>query len=110
MSGPPILPTKNLPLGSSVVLGFTKRYARIGLIAMVSLSAFTFFKGFEKTREIFNSFSHPPLKNPPLYEKYHEYEDKLPQHNLNLPYPEGRDAKFFWVGNHITRAHSILLT
>lgn len=38
---------------------------------------------------------------PPLYEAYHDYERHLPQHNLSLPYPEGRDAKFFWVAGHV---------
>lgn len=40
--------------------------------------------------------------SPPLYEAYHDYERHLPQHNLSLPYPEGRDAKFFWAPNHVT--------
>ena len=39
---------------------------------------------------------------PPLYEAYHDYERRLPQHNLSLPFPEGRDAKFFWAPNHVT--------
>ncbi|KAG2144520.1 hypothetical protein DEU56DRAFT_790022 [Suillus clintonianus] len=39
---------------------------------------------------------------PPLYEEYHDYERHLPQHNLSLPFPEGRDAKFFWAANHVT--------
>lgn len=39
---------------------------------------------------------------PPLYEVYHDYERHLPQHNLSLPFPEGRDAKFFWAANHVT--------
>ncbi|OJA20557.1 hypothetical protein AZE42_09786 [Rhizopogon vesiculosus] len=38
---------------------------------------------------------------PPLYEKYHDYERHLPQHDLSLPFPEGRDAKFFWTPNHV---------
>jgi hypothetical protein len=37
-----------------------------------------------------------------LYEAYHDYERHLPQHNLSLPFPEGRDAKFFWAANHVT--------
>ncbi|KAH7885742.1 hypothetical protein F5I97DRAFT_1145854 [Phlebopus sp. FC_14] len=41
---------------------------------------------------------------PPLYEDYHEFERHLPQHNLSLPFPEGRDAKFFWAANHVTRS------
>ncbi|KIK92982.1 hypothetical protein PAXRUDRAFT_34289 [Paxillus rubicundulus Ve08.2h10] len=39
---------------------------------------------------------------PPLYEAYHDFERHLPQHNLSLPFPEGRDAKFFWPANHVT--------
>lgn len=38
---------------------------------------------------------------PPLYEQYHDYERHLPQHNLSLPFPEGRDAKFLWAANHV---------
>ncbi|KAG0696006.1 hypothetical protein DFH29DRAFT_243008 [Suillus ampliporus] len=38
---------------------------------------------------------------PPLYEEYHDYERHLPQHNLSLPFPEGRDTKFFWAANHV---------
>ena len=102
--GPSILPTKNLsPHCSTGGVGFPKRYARIGVLAVVSLSAFAFFYGFERTEVIIDSF-----RNPPLYEKYHEYEDNLPQHNPDLPYPEGRDAKFFWASNHVTRAYSRL--
>lgn len=46
---------------------------------------------------------------PPLYEAYHDYERHLPQHNLSLPFPEGRDAKFFWVPNHVTGEHCFCL-
>ena len=38
---------------------------------------------------------------PPLYESYHDYERHLPQHDLSLSFPEGRDAKFFWAANHV---------
>lgn len=46
---------------------------------------------------------------PPLYEAYHDYERRLPQHDLSLPFPEGRDAKFFWVPNHVTGEHHFFL-
>jgi hypothetical protein len=99
--GSPILPTKNQsPLCSTGSVGFPKRYTRMGVLAIIALSAFLFFYGFEKTEEIINNMRHPPL-----YERYHEYEDNLPQHNPDLPYPEGRDAKFFWASNHVTRTH-----
>jgi hypothetical protein len=80
-------------------VGFPKRYARIGFLVVVSLSAFAFFYGFEKTETVIDIF-----RNPPLYERYHESEANLPQHNLDLPFPEGRDAKFFWASNHVTNS------
>lgn len=97
-----ILPTKNLsPRRSPGGVGFPKRYVRIAFLAIAFLSVFAFFHGFDKTEKVINSF-----RNPPLYEQYHEYEEQLPQHNLELPYPEGRDAKFFWASNHVTRMWS----
>jgi hypothetical protein len=99
--GSPILPTKNQsPICSTGSVGFPKRYTRMGVLALIAFSAFLFFYGFEKTETIINNMRHPPL-----YERYHEYEDNLPQHNPDLPYPEGRDAKFFWASNHVTRTH-----
>ncbi|TCD63175.1 hypothetical protein EIP91_005872 [Steccherinum ochraceum] len=40
-------------------------------------------------------------KYPPLYEKYHAKELALPQHNPDLPYPEGREGKYLWVSAHL---------
>lgn len=38
---------------------------------------------------------------PPLYRKYRLRELALPQHNLDLPYPEGRDGKYLWMSEHV---------
>ena len=38
---------------------------------------------------------------PPLYGGYRLRELKLPQHNLDLPYPEGRDGKYLWLSEHV---------
>ncbi|THV07951.1 hypothetical protein K435DRAFT_772286 [Dendrothele bispora CBS 962.96] len=38
--------------------------------------------------------------SPPLYEEWHAYERSLPQHDLSLPPPEGRAAKFVFMANH----------
>lgn len=38
---------------------------------------------------------------PPLYSKYHEAELAYPQHNPDLPYPEGREGKYIWMANHV---------
>lgn len=45
---------------------------------------------------------------PPLYPQYREYERQLPQHDLNLAYPEGSSGKYFLIANHCRRkCHSL---
>lgn len=38
---------------------------------------------------------------PPLYPEYRRRELALPQHNLDLPYPEGRNGKYLWISEHV---------
>ena len=38
---------------------------------------------------------------PPLYPEYRLSELALPQHNLDLPYPEGRNGKYIWISEHV---------
>ncbi|KAH9936916.1 hypothetical protein B0H21DRAFT_698938 [Amylocystis lapponica] len=40
-------------------------------------------------------------ERPPLFESYHENEVLLPQHNPDLPFPEGRDGKYLYWPDHI---------
>lgn len=38
---------------------------------------------------------------PPTYEKLKKWEDDLPQHNLDLPFPEGRTGRYVKFSNQI---------
>lgn len=38
---------------------------------------------------------------PPLYEKWYEFEQNLPQQDESLPYPEGANAELFYASNHV---------
>lgn len=38
---------------------------------------------------------------PPLYSEYRLRELALPQHNLDLPYPEGKNGKYLWISEHV---------
>jgi hypothetical protein len=38
---------------------------------------------------------------PPHYDSIHEYERNLPQHDLSLPFPEGKDGRYVWFANQI---------
>lgn len=37
---------------------------------------------------------------PPLFPEFHQAELALPQHNPDLPYPEGRTGKYIWLSGH----------
>jgi hypothetical protein len=46
--------------------------------------------------------SKPPVTNtPPNWDKVYEWEWKLPQHNLDLPYPEGKTGRYVKFSNQI---------
>ncbi|TFK60507.1 hypothetical protein BDN72DRAFT_779325 [Pluteus cervinus] len=40
-------------------------------------------------------------QGPPTYEKIQEFERNLPQHNLDLPYPEGKTGRYVKFSNQI---------
>ncbi|THU88080.1 hypothetical protein K435DRAFT_680488 [Dendrothele bispora CBS 962.96] len=94
----------------------TKKYSRVLLGGLFFFSTLYFFLKIEDTTssysyEVFDpSLTYPRYPNsstqlelkelPPLYEEWHEYERNLPQHDLTLPPPEGRAARFLFMANH----------
>ncbi|KAF9506719.1 hypothetical protein BS47DRAFT_1367182 [Hydnum rufescens UP504] len=51
--------------------------------------------------DVFPIYSNENTSLPPLYPDLQDEERRLPQHNLDLPYPEGRSAKMLRFGNQI---------
>ena len=45
--------------------------------------------------------SHTLPSSPPTYERLRKWEHDLPQHNLDLPYPEGRHGRYVKFTNQI---------
>ena len=41
---------------------------------------------------------------PPNYHDWYEKEKSLPQHDIALPYPQGREGHYLWIANHATGA------
>ncbi|PBK59047.1 hypothetical protein ARMSODRAFT_967214 [Armillaria solidipes] len=81
----------------------TKRYARVLIAGIVSVSILFFLFRVEGPENSASYFPLPlPFESdlPPLYEQYHEYERRLPQHDASLPPPEGKHAKYLFFGNH----------
>lgn len=45
---------------------------------------------------------------PPLYPEYRLRELALPQHNPDLPLPEGRHGKYIWISEHVRGSFKLL--
>ena len=77
----------------------------IRLLVAGSLCLFTlhFFFGFDYLTAAFNQdlSALDPNRKPPLYTDYYLQELQLPQHNPNLPYPEGGHGQYIWYANHV---------
>jgi len=43
----------------------------------------------------------PDLDQPPTYERLKKWEKDLPQHDLDLPYPEGRTGRYVFFKNQV---------
>jgi len=80
---------------------FINRFARIG-IAVLALLILAFWVvhntgmayTVQRAKEIMKL-------SPPMFSRYHWKELQLPQHNPDLPYPEGRTGKYIWIANHV---------
>jgi hypothetical protein len=42
--------------------------------------------------------------NPPRFYEWHDREKRLPQHNPDLPYPQGRDGRYIRFANQLVGA------
>jgi hypothetical protein len=38
---------------------------------------------------------------PPRFYEWHDREKQLPQHDLDLPYPQGREGRYIRFSNHV---------
>jgi len=115
----PVLPTSgqsilaNGDLRSAKGIFFPKRYTRLlfgCLLVLASVAVFLRNSPPEYTnslpREVNEAEEREDVDEipdlPPTYQEYIDYERNFPQHDLSLPSPEGRHAKFLWVRNHVT--------
>lgn len=84
--------------------GVPRRYGRLlagvivalGLMGLYSMNMLPFFSNYEG-----------PL--PPLYPEYRIKELALPQHNPDLPLPEGRNGKYVWISEHVRGEYILLI-
>ncbi|KZT27662.1 hypothetical protein NEOLEDRAFT_1130722 [Neolentinus lepideus HHB14362 ss-1] len=99
------------PDSMSSLSAYPRRYKRLFTAAVLVLSIGGLFYTFGSTptghaamqietlvEDFVSGESNP---NPPLYEKWHEAELAMPQHDPDLPYPEGKEGRYFWAPNHV---------
>jgi hypothetical protein len=97
---------------SRLALSIPRRYARIFSAGLAALFVyfFLFSDRFWTSHDdaAFPAEAWPgPMGKPPLYNQYREYERHLPAHNPDLPYPDGKYAKFIYFGNFQKGAHCL---
>ncbi|KAK2463845.1 hypothetical protein APHAL10511_004150 [Amanita phalloides] len=80
---------------------FPRRYTRFAVAGLVGLLLYLFVFARKRSWPAFPTEAWPsPDGRPPLYKQYREYEEHLPAHNPDLPYPNGKHAKFIFFANH----------
>lgn len=106
-SGPGILPGPSDRHGASSRPQWnfwpTRRLSRGCLFAVIAIALLLLFHTFDGITEV-EEFIEDAAEShlfPPLYSEYHQRELELPQHNPDLPYPEGREGKYLWTPNHV---------
>lgn len=50
-------------------------------------------------------YQHTEPTLPPTYQKWHEQELELPQHNTSLPFPEGATGRYLYFSNRYIGQH-----
>ena len=115
-------PRKQKKLATNFIANvfLSRRYARFTLFAVFLLACFAFVVSHTQTRlwpASSDSWSHsltmnwseypipqesPPIYDtrPPLYQRYTAYEDRLPQHNVSLPFPDDSSRKYVFFADH----------
>ena len=103
-------PSKHEPSPCWSRVNIPRRYARVVIALGVGFLVYLFFFA----RQIEQDWSNYPQEawatldgNPPTYNQYLEYERHLPAHNLDLPYPDGKHAKYIYFASHQWGAFSL---
>ncbi|KAM5539903.1 hypothetical protein V8D89_006406 [Ganoderma adspersum] len=81
----------------------TKPIIRLFVAGLLCLFTLHFFFGFDYLAASLNQDLNAldPNRKPSLYTDYYLQELRHPQHNPNLPYPEGGHGQYIWYANHV---------
>lgn len=73
----------------------SRRFTLYGLLFIFTTSIYYFIFFGRRPSDL------DDLDQPPTYTRLKEWESALPQHNLDLPFPEGRTGRYVLFKNQI---------
>ncbi|KAG6827606.1 hypothetical protein H0H92_011145 [Tricholoma furcatifolium] len=71
------------------------------LLLLVTNPSKTYHKIIGNSHKIYEETLYHPKVPPPTYESLRRWEDNLPQHDVNLPFPEGKTGRYVKFSNQI---------
>jgi len=97
MNKPPF--TMNSRLFNQSTSSRSRRFILYGLLILLTSTSYYIY--FGRSFKLDRSFDLERLDQPPKYKRLIEWEENLPQHNLDLPFPEGRTGRYVLFKNQI---------
>jgi hypothetical protein len=79
------------------------RQQRWLVLSIVFLALYTLFGHTRQNLQCFLPSIAGHADEPPTWKRLRQWEDDLPQHNLDLPFPEGRDGRYILFKNQIQK-------
>ena len=83
----------------ATTLAAAKRRRRFLILALAGLLYILYL--VTKLRPAWNDVVRKPTMDPPTWDALREWEENLPQHNPDLPLPEGRHGRYVYFSNQI---------
>jgi hypothetical protein len=99
-------PLDNSPRPRTHHSRLSRRYSRLLIVILCTLTLLGIYSNLDLESEswllsLARNLSSTDPQLPPLYPEYRLKELALPQHNPDLPYPEGRNGKYLWISEHV---------
>ena len=108
-------PRASSPFRPHAILPRRLRGHFCGLLVLASIAFFSHYHYFSTTpitEDILVFLDGLPQPkggiNPPRFYEWHDREKSLPQHDLNLPYPQGREGRYIRFTNQVTGTFSFI--
>ncbi|KAG5735191.1 Myosin-1, partial [Termitomyces sp. T112] len=83
------------------IIGFVVGFVFLLLLSTPTTTYRRFIGTAPELPQIYDETVSQPKVKPPTYESLRKWEDNLPQHDLDLPFPEGKTGRYVKFSNQI---------